>query len=224
MGMNGCEYPQPGSHCASELEGSYWTGAECACPGSLQNLGNGRCEEGGGGGGGASAQCNGDSICQEGETQEGCPSDCPWGCNNNGNCDDANGEDFNNCPYDCKDPASGGSQDFSTAQWISTLNSGWTVQQGYGYWADWGNCLTSIESCWLNCGNDYRNCISRFPECAVRTCYVYGAGDRTECVLTMNVIGSKIPDNDQANLAYYTAQQSVCGDGGNVRRLQRLRH
>ena len=224
MGPNGCEYPQPGSHCASELEGSYWTGAECACPGSSRNLGNGRCEEGGGGGGGGdSTQCNGDSICQEGETQEGCPSDCPWGCNNNQICDDANGEDFNNCPYDCKDPSSG-IQDFSTSVWTSTYNSGWTVQQGYGYWANWYSCLTDIETCWSNCGNDYNSCIIRFPECAVRTCYGYGGGIRTECVNTMSMISSNIAGNDQATFAYQGAQQKACGENNMVRRLNQKSH
>ena len=213
MGMNGCEYPQPGSDCSSQLEGSYWTGTDCACPGSSRNLGNGRCEEGGGGG---STQCNGDSICQEGETQEGCPSDCPWGCNQNGLCDDANGEDFNNCPYDCKDATSGGNQDFSTSQWVSNLNSGFRVQQGYGYWADWSSCLNNVESCWSNCGNDYNSCILRFSECAVRTCYVYGGGTRAECVNTMYMIGSNIQGDDQAKWAYYAGQEKCIS---NARRL-----
>ena len=77
MSMNGCEYPQPGSHCASELEGSYWTGAECACPGSLQNLGNRRCEEGSGWARRAVVTC-GDYFCDRmnGEDCYSCSQDC----------------------------------------------------------------------------------------------------------------------------------------------------
>ena len=44
--------------------------------------------------------CNNNGTCDEGETPENCPADCPVDpCNNNGTCDA--GETPENCPADC---------------------------------------------------------------------------------------------------------------------------
>ena len=218
MGMNGCEYPQQGSDCSSRLEGSYWSGTDCACPGSLQNLGNGRCEEGGG----SSTQCNSNGICEEGENQEGCSSDCPYGCNNNGKCETANGENEYSCPTDCKSFNSGGSEDYSTSVWISGLNSGLQLQKGYGYNVNWEQCYNNMENCWSYCGYDKNSCIqTNYPDCARSKCHVYGDSILTDCINTAMMIASNLETSDQAQWAFYNAQ-SKCNS--NARRLAQKPH
>jgi hypothetical protein len=76
--------------------------------------------------------------------------------------------------------------------------------------------LNDVESCWLICGNDFNNCISRFPDCALKTCNGYGGGMRSECINTMYMIGSNIQGDDQAKWAYYAGQERCIS---NARRL-----
>jgi len=220
MGPYGaCEYPQPGSHCESDLQGSYWTGAECACPSPLQNLGNGRCEDGPGGGG--STQCNSNGICEEGENQEGCPSDCPYGCNNNGKCETANGEDEYNCQTDCKSFSGGGEEDYSTSIWTSSLNRELQLQKGYGYNANWEPCYQNMENCWSYCGYEKNSCIqTNYPECAQSKCVVYSDSIQTGCIDELMRIASKLEISEQAQEAFYNAQ-SRCNP--NVRRLAKAK-
>jgi hypothetical protein len=166
-------------------------------------------------------QCDNNGICHEGETPEGCAFDCPYGCNRNGVCDTQNGEDIGSCPEDCKDSGTGG-QDFSTMVWYSLYNSGFSIQQGYGYLANWYSCLTDIETCWAGyCGAKFEDCIGNFIGCARETCNGYADGMRTECINTIHMINGNIVNSQDAQMAYSSAQNQVCG-GGRRLRINRL--
>ena len=154
-------------------------------------------------------------CCQEGEYQESCSTDCPYGCNNNGKCETANGENEYSCPSDCK--SNTGNQDFSTSTWYSQWNTALYSQQGFGYLADWSECYTNVESCWNTCGSDFKNCVQdNFPVCSRNKCNSYGDSQQNECINTGLMINNNLQD-EQASFAYSSAQNSACGNI--VRRL-----
>jgi hypothetical protein len=173
--------------------------------------------------GGGEPQCNNNGICEEGEIQETCTSDCPWGCNNNGVCQVENGEDERSCPTDCK--KNEGSDDFSTMTWTSYWNTAFTVQQGFGYLANWYSCLSDMETCWSSsCGISFEGCITPFVPCGRGTCSGYSSELRRECTETVTMISSNIQNDQQALFAYQSAQNQACGFGRRLNKNQSTKH
>jgi hypothetical protein len=98
-------------------------------------------------------------------------------CCGNEKCEPLKGEDKYTCPLDCK------GSDYSTLTWTSRWDGLFTIQQGYGYDADWTDVHNKFDFCLgSSCSVQLSDCASNWHSDANNICDSYYVNqDREEC-------------------------------------------
>jgi hypothetical protein len=130
-------------------------------------------------------------------------------CCGNGVCEPHRGEDKYTCSSDCKGP------DYSSLSWTSRWDGLFTIQQGYGYDADWTDVHNKFDYCLgSSCGVQLSDCANNWLLDSQSICDSYYVNqDREECRNSAQSIYS-FTVSQAWNVLSNAQSQNGCNGGG----------